>query len=270
MAKGTVSEDQRALVHVEIMDAEGRPHSMEVALDTGFAGYLALPGETIQQLGLASVGTRSFEPVEGRLMEFEAYLAEVSLGGRSTDAVVLRSDGPPRLGMTMLLGNRITMDAGDQGAVSIEPLEPVASRQISHRKVGLFGRLLGFAKRPFLGIAGGLVITVGIIVYAFGVFSLPLDFGEILTFMGIWLALGLLFGQTRPASMPLTKYLERRILGFACCYGLFVAILIVYAFHAHGTSERIKGEEIFGLVVLSVVSFAAGFLAGLDKEPNQS
>ena len=269
MVRGTVSGDQRALITIEIMDVEGRPHPVEVALDTGFTGCLSLPGETIRQLGLTSVGTRSFEPAEGQLIELEAYLAEVSWSGRSTDALVLRSDSAPRLGMTMLQGNRITMDVAEQGKVCIEPLELVASRDTSPRKLRLFDRLLGLGKRSFLGMALSFVITAGIIVYAFGVFSLPLNFGEILTFMGIWLALGVLFGQSKPASMPLTQYLQRRILGFACCYGFFVAIAIVYVFHARGTSEQIKGEELFGLVVLSVVSFAAGFFAGQDREQNQ-
>lgn len=65
MIRGQVSSDQQALVAIDIMDAEGRPRSLEVILDTGFTGYLTLPTEAIQQLGLPVVGQRTFELANG-------------------------------------------------------------------------------------------------------------------------------------------------------------------------------------------------------------
>ena len=72
--RGKVSADQQALVAVEIMDGEGRPRPVEVVLDTGFTGYLTLPPESIHQLGLPSVGQRTFELANGELYEFQVYL----------------------------------------------------------------------------------------------------------------------------------------------------------------------------------------------------
>ena len=123
MIKGKVSGDQQALVTVDIMDAESRFQPTEVILDTGFTGYLTLPAEYIQELGLPSVGRRTFELANGELFEFEAYLAAVLWYGRLSDALVLKSDSAPLLGMTLLWGSRVTLDALTDGDVTITELD---------------------------------------------------------------------------------------------------------------------------------------------------
>ena len=106
------------------MDGEGRPRSVDVVLDTGFTGYLTLPPESIRQLGLPSVGQRTFELANGELFEFQVYLGSVSWHGRPSDVLVLQSDSVPLLGMTLLWGSRVTMDALNDGEVTIEELRP--------------------------------------------------------------------------------------------------------------------------------------------------
>ena len=124
MIRGRVSENQQALVSVDILDDKGFYQSVEVILDTGFTGYLTLPPGSIERLGLPSVGQRTFELANGDLFEFEAYLASVSWHGSQKDVLVLRSDSVPLLGMTLLWGSRITMDAAAEGDVLIEELLP--------------------------------------------------------------------------------------------------------------------------------------------------
>ena len=106
------------------MDAEGQPRSLEVVLDTGFTGYLTLPSESISQLGLPSVGQRTFELANGELFDFRVYLGSLSWHGRPSDVLVLQSDSVPLLGMALLWGSRITMDALNEGEVTIEELPP--------------------------------------------------------------------------------------------------------------------------------------------------
>ena len=78
----------------------------------------------MEQLGLPSVDQRTFELANGEMFEFEAYLAEVSWHGCLRDALVLKSDSAPLLGMTLLWGSRITVDALTDGEVTIKGLEP--------------------------------------------------------------------------------------------------------------------------------------------------
>ena len=109
---------------VEIIDGSGSPQTLEVVLDTGFTGYLTLPSESIEQLDLPFVGQRTFELANGELFRFEAYLAAVSWHGSPRDALVLKSDSTPLLGMTLLWGSRVTLDALTSGPVTIEELAP--------------------------------------------------------------------------------------------------------------------------------------------------
>ena len=124
MIRGRVSGSQQALIAVEIIDRDGRPRSVEVVLDTGFTGYLTLPTESISQLGLPSVGQRTFELANGELFDFQVYLGSVTWHGRPSDVLVLQSDSGPLLGMALLWGSRVTMDALNDGEVGIEELSP--------------------------------------------------------------------------------------------------------------------------------------------------
>ena len=124
MHRGEVNTDELALVSVEVSGSEGRCESLEAVLDTGFAGHLTLPGSTIERLGLPSVGRRNFELANGELFEFGVYLGSATWHGRSNDVLVLASESVPLLGMTMLWGSRVTMDAVAGGEVTIEELTP--------------------------------------------------------------------------------------------------------------------------------------------------
>ncbi len=124
MISGSVSGDQQAVVTIEIIDGDGAPRALGVILDTGFTGYLTLPSESIEQLALPFVGQRTFELANGELFRFDAYLAAVAWHGSLRDALVLLSDSTPLLGMTLLWGSRMTLDAITNGEVTIEELAP--------------------------------------------------------------------------------------------------------------------------------------------------
>lgn len=108
------------------MDSGGRPHSIEVVLDTGFTGYLTLPTHTIRDLELPSVGRRIFELANGELFDFHVYLGSILWHGRAGNALVLQSDGVLLLGMALIWGSRVTVDALNDGVVTIEELRPVS------------------------------------------------------------------------------------------------------------------------------------------------
>ena len=57
------------------------------------------------------MGRRTFELANEEWFEFEAYLAAVSWHEQLTDALVLRSDSDPLLGMALLRGGRGTLYA---------------------------------------------------------------------------------------------------------------------------------------------------------------
>ena len=124
MHRGEVNTDELALVSVDVFGREGRHESLQAVLVTGFAGHLTLPGSTIERLGLRQAGQRNYELANGELYEFGVYLGSASWHGRSSDVLVLESESVPLLGMTMLWGSRVTVDAVAGGEVTIEELTP--------------------------------------------------------------------------------------------------------------------------------------------------
>lgn len=267
--RGGKSADRQVLGSIEVVNADGRLRQVEVLLDTEFTGCLTLSAETVRQLGLSSVGRRTLESANGEWSESQAYLATASWHGHLADVLVLESDSAPLLGMTLLWGSRVTLETDTQGAPQIEVSNLVPSTETPPIETGLLGRLWRWVKRSAFVLLATIVSTVAMVVFARGVDSLPLDFSAIITFMGIWLAIGVMFGQNKPSTMPLKRYIERRLIGVFCCYALFVVIAFVYELHGEGESEAVGSWELFGLFVLSLVGFGIGFLAGQDKEPKQ-
>lgn len=269
MVGGGANVDRQVLGTIDIVDAEGRLRPVEVLFDIHFTGCLTLSAETVQQLGLSSVGRRSLEPSNGEWSESEAYIAAVSWHGYLTDVLVLESDCASLLGMTLLWGGRDTPEIDTQGTSQNEIPNLVPSTETPKTETGLLGRLKGRVQSSLFVILVTIVGTVTFIAMLYGIDSLSLNFGEIITFMGIWLAIGVLFGQNKTPAMPLKRYMGRRFIGVACCYALFFVITLIYELRNEGTSEAIGGWELFGLLVLSLVGFAIGFFAGQDKEPQQ-
>ena len=124
------------------------------------------------------------------------------------------------------------------------------------------------SRRGFTVLVFAVVITAAIFAFRFGIASLPLELGDILSFMGIWLAIGVLLGQNKPPSTPLWGYLRRRLTAYLCCYVFFIVIAMSYADIRGGHApDEFHWQELVGLLVVSFLSAAVGFLAGQDKEP---
>ena len=122
MINGRVTEDLKAKINITISVGDGIWNSLDVVVDTGFNGQLALPEETVQSLGLVLDLFRRVTPaIGGTRVVASGYVhlrrAEVSMRARATQAGT-----EPLIGMALLLNRRITIDAITDGAVSITPL----------------------------------------------------------------------------------------------------------------------------------------------------
>ncbi len=110
-------------------------------------------------------------------------------------------------------------------------------------------------------------IIAGSILALLGIKALPLDYGEILTIVGIWLMFGVLLGQNKPQGMPVKQYLSRRIRAVAACWILFNAMSLLYLIISDGQDEpKLSGIGIIGLLALSGTGLVLGFMVGNDKE----
>ena len=111
-----------AQVDIAIAGADREFHTEPVVIDTGFTGWLALPQNTIDRIGLTFYGSRPAIQASGATTMFDIYSALVNWRGRDVPALVHRTDGKPLLGMALLAGSRVAFDAQDGGGVLIEQL----------------------------------------------------------------------------------------------------------------------------------------------------
>jgi clan AA aspartic protease len=123
MIKGTVKRNSEggleAWVAVFVTDAYGNLQQCEVIVDTGFTGWLTLPETDIRRLGLIRTGYRDGITASGNTERFNYYQASVPWHGRSLPVEIFQSIDQPLLGMELLEGSRVAVDAWDGGEVIV-------------------------------------------------------------------------------------------------------------------------------------------------------
>jgi clan AA aspartic protease len=102
--EGTVTADGEAIVPLVVLDADGREHSLECVIDTGFSGSLTLPPELIATFGLAWLGRSEGMLADGSLHEFNLYAATILWDDRPRTIETDAADIEPLIGMALLRG----------------------------------------------------------------------------------------------------------------------------------------------------------------------
>jgi clan AA aspartic protease len=119
---GTVAGGREALIPLTLLGpGEGRAR-IEAVVDTGFTGHLVLPSALVGELGLPLRGVRDSFLADGSLVSLDAYRVGVEWDGRVRVVLALAAEGGPLLGMSLLRGSEIRIEAVDGGEVVIRPL----------------------------------------------------------------------------------------------------------------------------------------------------
>ena len=124
MISGRVSQNLQPRVVVEVMGIGGQFQPTETILDTGFNHTLTLPVDVIRRLGLIPGGTRDAFLADGEEVTLNGWRGIALWHGQPRRILVLQADGEPLLGMGLLLGSRVTLDALPGGDVTIDELPP--------------------------------------------------------------------------------------------------------------------------------------------------
>jgi clan AA aspartic protease len=122
MLTGRVTSDKEAVLPLEILGTGGQIFRVEAGIDTGFNGFLTLPGKVVEDLDLTYVGPARAALGDGNEVRMDLFLAAVQWEGGERDVLVLESEGGTLVGMAMLDGCRVVMDVEEGGAVSVESL----------------------------------------------------------------------------------------------------------------------------------------------------
>lgn len=122
MIAGEVTPERQGIVRLRVNRPGGPSEEVAAAIDTGFTGFLALPTNTRVRLGLQLVGARRGRLADGRLVLMQLYLANVLWDGVLRRVQVLETGGPCLIGISLLYGYVLTVEAIDGGRVIIEKL----------------------------------------------------------------------------------------------------------------------------------------------------
>lgn len=120
---GAVSDDGREpMIPLTLWEGPDEVDGVLAVIDTGFDGDLTLRPETIERLGYPHVGTVEATLADGSTVETDLHAGSVSWHGRTRPVVVLAAEGAPLVGMELLAGSRLIVEAEPGGSVVVEEL----------------------------------------------------------------------------------------------------------------------------------------------------
>ena len=109
MITGKIVNNQEAIIELEVTGVV-HPQKIEAVIDTGFTEELMLPGDLIERLGLPRIGELPITLGDGNETDVGLYLAIVEWQDEKRIVQVLWTEGKPLIGMSLLYGNRLTLD----------------------------------------------------------------------------------------------------------------------------------------------------------------
>ena len=122
MITGVVNSYHEATIQVPTQAANAQTLQIEFILDTGFSGSLTLPPHIISALGLPFRTRGSAILADGSETEFDIYATTIIWDGQQRRVLIEAADTDPLVGMGLLYGFNINIQAIDGGSVRIERL----------------------------------------------------------------------------------------------------------------------------------------------------
>ena len=122
MISGRVTDTLRVVINVQILAGDGNWNALNVVIDTGFNGQLALPQDIVHKLELTLGQTRRVTPAIGQTRTVSSGHVQLNWNGVPGYVRVVLAGTEPLLGMALLWNNRIAIDAVADGAVTVTPL----------------------------------------------------------------------------------------------------------------------------------------------------
>ena len=120
MITGKITSNREAVIELEIIGLNQKREKVEGVIDTGFNGYLTLPGGLINYLKLHLAGSRHVTLGDGNVVVLDMYFAKVLWHGQEKEVLALQADGGALIGMSLLYGNRVMLEVINDGDVTID------------------------------------------------------------------------------------------------------------------------------------------------------
>jgi clan AA aspartic protease len=124
MIQGVVNQRCEAILPLVIGNSTGQRQVLDAVIDTGFNGFLSLPSTIIEALNLPWSGSDIVTLGDGSETLFDLYGATIIWDGQYHEIDIAESDTEPLVGMALLYGYRLQVDAIEGGMVRVEALSP--------------------------------------------------------------------------------------------------------------------------------------------------
>jgi predicted aspartyl protease len=122
MISGRVNASLEGIVRLSVLDASGIGHDIDAVVDTGFSGSLTLPSALVAARGLSWRNRASVILANGGIELCEVYDGTVLWDGRARPILIEEAETEPLLGMGLLLGYELRLQAVRHGDVVIQAI----------------------------------------------------------------------------------------------------------------------------------------------------
>ncbi len=122
MMHGIVNQNREATIRLVVGDANKQKQVIDAVIDTGFTGFLTLPLTIITSLNLELYSREEGTLGDGSLCIFDVYPGFVIWDGEFKRIDINAAETIPLIGMSLLHGYRIQLDAIVNGRVTIQSL----------------------------------------------------------------------------------------------------------------------------------------------------
>ena len=123
MHYGSVNDAVEANVSLDVHGENGATEQVAFIIDTGFTDEISLPQAVISRLGLPLSGNADeFILADGTTGRYSIYAAHILWHGQLREVEVVNLEGDPLVGMELLLGSNLNVDAIPGGMVTIAEL----------------------------------------------------------------------------------------------------------------------------------------------------
>lgn len=121
MMQGVVNPSCEATLPIVVKN-DATTQLIDTVIDTGFSGFLTLPSDNILPLALAWKGRDVATLGDGTSCVFDVYIAIVIWDGQYREIYINESETMPLIGMQLLRGYDLRIQAIEGGVVTIRAL----------------------------------------------------------------------------------------------------------------------------------------------------
>jgi clan AA aspartic protease len=126
MMQGIVDQNCEAIIRLIVGNAGSQKQTIDAVIDTGFTGFLTLPFSVLANLNLQAYRREEGILGDGSTCIFDVYRGLVIWDGTLRRIDINESDTEPLVGMSLLYGYRMQLDAIEGGTVTIQALSSLS------------------------------------------------------------------------------------------------------------------------------------------------